>query len=109
MSVEIARRNLRLNTLERHCQGSLYSDGRFKNKCEDCHKNCCSLIELRNHKKIHNIKELECSYCEKTFTSKFRLKTHIDKRSENNCNECGKLCCYNKDLKFHHQNDHSMK
>ena len=95
--------------LERHCQGSLHLDGSFKNKCEVCHKNCCSLIELRNHIKVHKIRELDCSLCDKTFTSKFRLKTHLDKQSENSCNQCGKLCCYSKDLKSHHQNNHSMK
>ena len=95
--------------LERHCQGSINSDGTLKNKCGNCDKKCCSVVELRNHEKVHKINGLDCPYCGKITSSKFRLRTHIGKRENIVCNECGKLCCNSKDLKSHHQKEHFMK
>ena len=50
-----------------------------------------------------------CNLCDKSFSSKFRLKTHVQRRKLCLCDACGMQLCNERDKVFHIKRYHRMR
>ena len=87
--------------LKRHSQVALDEDGTSKNKCDLCDVSFCTMLDLLKHRKKMHKPAVECSICNKKFSSKLGYAKHAAKKEEKPCNKCGKIFCNERDLKLH--------
>ena len=68
-------------------------------ECRDCNKKLCTKSLLRDHfKNEHDVNNRnKCNLCDNSFSSKFRLKTHVQKRKLCLCGICGMQLCNEKE------------
>ena len=76
--------------------------------CIPCNKDYRNLDKLiKHHEDFHEKNKLSCDHCDKMFTSKYTLKTHVEIEHDGKCFECMEPNCdevfKRKDqLTFHH-------
>ena len=95
--------------LRRHTEAAQTEPGVFNHQCVECESNFCTSQTLVSHMKTHELSDIVCQYCEKTFSTKWRLKVHIKNRKETFCVECGKTFCNGFDLKQHNFKAHILR
>lgn len=80
-------------------------------KCIDCNKKFCTKRLLRDHvKSEHDDNErYTCDLCDGSFSSKFRLKTHVQMRKLCLCDTCGIQLCNKRDKTLHIQRYHKVR
>ena len=82
-------------------------------KCDECEKDFRQTAHLRTHKSIHHSsfkRKIQCTMCEKSFTSKNALKFHIESTHEENifaCKHCNKTFKTNFSVKEHVRRTHA--
>ena len=73
-------------------------------KCETCAKTFLNKLDLSLHIKFSHLeKEVNCSFCEKSFTSIAGVRFHTELLHKNQvkCKICQKICTNNEVLKNH--------
>ena len=94
--------------LKKHLKG-IYDDGGFpKNPCLKCNKNFCTGKFLKAHTLSKHGQDLACDLCNKKFTQKKSLSSHLKTRSPASCIICKMCFCYESPLKIHIESAHSM-
>jgi len=73
--------------LSRHQNVALKPDRTSKYNCVLCEARCCTLQDLQRHMNFHEKDPIECEYCNKTFSTKWRLKVHKDSKKETLCSK----------------------
>ena len=95
--------------LQRHVKGSTLENGGPKHECGSCESKFCTQQDLQLHNETHEKKPIQCQFCSTTFTTKWRLNTHILNRSEHCCEECVVNFCNVHDLKKHVGSVHNRR
>ena len=93
--------------LLKHNERSRDADNSMKNICQNCDEKFCTEADYNKHMKSHPRAVIECSYCGKKFTSKWRHRVHLLKSQELKCKDCEFKVCSGYDLKIHINAVHS--
>ena len=80
-----------------------------KTNCSICAETFCTLKDCQQHMITHQLKEIKCCFCHKSFSSKGGLKKHVAGRVEFKCDLCDKVLCNSFDMKMHRFNDHDAR
>ena len=106
----------------------IHTGDRISHTCGICNKQYNDRSNFNRHMRTHyvssqnaqlkreNTRLLMCTYCDKAFSTKYRLREHVGYvhtgENRNICNTCGKVFCNQYELKRHsnvHTGDHVIK